>query len=500
MYRQRFGHEDGNLNNDKTPLKNASDISSYSMRGTHISLNNTECRSPSSTITFQGSMLRMNGSPLHNIISNTPHNMSGSAETNFTSSSVLTRLPDSEARRPFRPSFGTSTSGVKNLSEDLEKAIDDTEHLNEFDDGDPASDEPTSDMWKGYSSIGPPNALCSDCGAIMWDVERNNKKSRNAAPTFSLCCKSGQVVLPPEKHAPEPLASLLYGGPKSTHFRKNIRVYNCMFAMCSSGGKIDHNINRGGAPFCFKIRGQNLHFIGSLIPDEGEKPKFCQLYIYDTDNEQSNRIGAVGAKVDDVDLDIVDSLTRMLDENNKLVSYFRTAQRRFKSNEQEDFKLVLMSALINVIPEEEFTIQMHRFEIIPLEDLQEHVVEGNPNWLNEFSIDVMGIVEDLEPIQEFQTNHGPVEIIKFTIYDGSVRHKVHISGPFNPDALSLYDDQFANPKIVIMASTRISEFRGTIKITNLSSTKIYVNLECPEVTTFRQWLINDGFMEFWPII
>ena len=33
-------------------------------------------------------------------------------------------------------------------------------------------------------------------------------------------------------------------------------------------------------------------------------------------------------------------------------------------------------------------------------------------------IDVMGIVEDLEPIQEFQTNHGPVEIIKFTIYDG----------------------------------------------------------------------------------
>ncbi|WOG92308.1 hypothetical protein DCAR_0311571 [Daucus carota subsp. sativus] len=164
--------------------------------------------------------------------------------------------------------------------------------------------------------------------------------SENSSSTFA----SGQVVLPPEKHAPEPLASLLYGGPKSTHFRKNIRVYNCMFAMCSSGGKIDHKINRGGAPFCFKIRGQNLHFIGSLIPDEGEKPKFCQLYIYDTDNEQSNRIGAVGAKVDDVDLDIVDSLTRMLDENNKLVSYFRTAQRRFKSNEQEDFKLVLISS------------------------------------------------------------------------------------------------------------------------------------------------------------
>ena len=144
----------------------------------------------------------------------------------------------------------------------------------------------TIDLWHGYTSIGPPHAKCKSCSAIMWDQERNNKSNRNAPPIFSLCCKSGQVVLPREEQPPEPLASLLLGSPKSTHFRQNIRVYNCMFAMCSSGGKIDHKINRGGAPFCVNIRGQNMHFIGSLLPEDGGKPKFCQLYIYDTDNER----------------------------------------------------------------------------------------------------------------------------------------------------------------------------------------------------------------------
>ena len=200
------------------------------------------------------------------------------------------------------------------------------------------------DMWKGYCSIGPPNATCAICRAVMWDMERNNKSNRNAPPSFSLCCKSGQVILPLEDHPPEPLASLLNGGPKTPHFRQNIRVYNCMFAMCSSGGKVDHKINRGGAPFCFKIRGQNMHFIGSLIPEEGSKPKFCQLYIYDTDNENSNRIGAVGSKPDDVDMEIVEGLTRMLDEKNKLVRYFRSAREKHRNGDQTEFKLILISS------------------------------------------------------------------------------------------------------------------------------------------------------------
>lgn len=111
-------------------------------------------------------------------------------------------------------------------------------------------------------------------------MERN-KSEKNKQPTFSLGCRNGQVELPKEKHVPEPLASLLRN---SLHFIYDIKVYNCLFAMCSTGGRVDHSINRWIAPYCFKVRGMNLHFIGSLIPEEGKNPKFCQLYIYDTQN------------------------------------------------------------------------------------------------------------------------------------------------------------------------------------------------------------------------
>ncbi|XP_063942021.1 uncharacterized protein LOC108209912 isoform X3 [Daucus carota subsp. sativus] len=70
----------------------------------------------------------------------------------------------------------------------------------------------------------------------MWNMERNNKSNMNSTPTFSICCKDGAVVLPREENAPEPLSSLLHGSERSAGFRRNIRVYNSMFATCSSGG------------------------------------------------------------------------------------------------------------------------------------------------------------------------------------------------------------------------------------------------------------------------
>lgn len=193
-------------------------------------------------------------------------------------------------------------------------------------------------------SLGAPVKQCSKCSAIMWNMERNNKSNMNAPPTFMLCCKNGAVVLPREEPPPEPLSSLLYGDESSTHFRQNIRVYNSMFAMCSSGGQVDHKINSGGAPYCFKIRGTNMHFVGSLLPPDGEHPKFSQLYIYDTDNEIANRLGVVGSSRDQVRIDIVQKLTRMLDQHNKLVRYFRSARERFKNRELDEFKLILISS------------------------------------------------------------------------------------------------------------------------------------------------------------
>lgn len=130
----------------------------------------------------------------------------------------------------------------------------------------------------------------------MWKQERNNKSAKSKKPTFSLCCCVGEVELPKFRHPPSYLASLLMGSANARHFRNNIRAYNCMFAYTSLGGNINKLINKGNAPFCFSLTGQNHYHFGSLMPEKGKPPRFCQLYFYDTENEVNNRISAVEKK------------------------------------------------------------------------------------------------------------------------------------------------------------------------------------------------------------
>ena len=107
-----------------------------------------------------------------------------------------------------------------------------------------------------------------------------------------------------------------------------IKIYNSLLAFTSLGGNIDHSVNNGTAPYVFNLNGQNHHIIGSLIPIDGQKTQFAQLYIYDTKNEIANRIDAVtsGDHRKDVDIDIVIGLLNMLDNCNQLVKYFRMAR------------------------------------------------------------------------------------------------------------------------------------------------------------------------------
>ena len=67
-----------------------------------------------------------------------------------------------------------------------------------------------------------------------------------------------------------------------------------MFSFTSMGGKIDHKINSGRVPYVYRMCGQNYHLQGSLLPQEGDQPKFSQLYIYDTENEENNIVKEVG--------------------------------------------------------------------------------------------------------------------------------------------------------------------------------------------------------------
>nr|GEW70121.1 DNA helicase [Tanacetum cinerariifolium] len=90
--------------------------------------------------------------------------------------------------------------------------------------------------------------------------------------------------------------------------------------------------------------GEVYHWIGSLCPNEGDPPRFLQLYIYDTENEVSNRMRHFGGEGSGgLDQNIVPSLIGFLDEHNKLVRVFRTARDKCAGQFVPDFKIRLYS-------------------------------------------------------------------------------------------------------------------------------------------------------------
>ncbi|KAL1811205.1 hypothetical protein ACET3Z_021270 [Daucus carota] len=64
------------------------------------------------------------------------------------------------------------------------------------------------------------------------------------------------------------------------------------------------------------------------------------------------------------------------------------------------------------------SIPRYKFDIRPLGDLLEYSVVHNSLSQNQFSTDVIGVVEDLAPVQLLPSNLGEVQLVRFTICDG----------------------------------------------------------------------------------
>ncbi|GKC54333.1 DNA helicase [Tanacetum coccineum] len=167
-------------------------------------------------------------------------------------------------------------------------------------------------------------------------------------PKYNGCCKGGQVVLRTYQIYPEYIKLLL----QDRHFMENIRAYNQMYSVTSLGANIDESINIGRGPYVFKISGQLYHWIGSLCPEEGQPPRFLQLYVYDTDNEVDNRINHFGGQNSNLRRDIVEGLIELLDTHNALVQLFRTAREKLADTHVPNFQV----RLYNVVGAHEYEL------------------------------------------------------------------------------------------------------------------------------------------------
>ncbi|XP_035845337.1 uncharacterized protein LOC110933803 [Helianthus annuus] len=200
------------------------------------------------------------------------------------------------------------------------------------------------DPYKGVSNI-----VCDICNAKLWKVEAGKGKVYSGRTTYMLCYAYGKVHLPNFKETCLEYQNLFKSlDDKCKHFLLNICRFNSMFLFTSMGGKVDSKINRGNAPYVYRISGENYHTLGSLLPKEGGEPKFAQVYIYDTDNEVCNRKTVfsisnkpASATSDLLDTELIEYLKVILDSNNQLVKTYRRVRDRFVDNPHVDLKLRL---------------------------------------------------------------------------------------------------------------------------------------------------------------
>lgn len=101
----------------------------------------------------------------------------------------------------------------------------------------------------------------------------------NANGSFGNCCRKGSIRLAPITPGNANFKNLLMS------LKSKVRQYNTAFSMVSMGVRREHHTGRG--PFVFKANGSISHRIGSILPNENEYAKFCQIYF--TDNESMAR-------------------------------------------------------------------------------------------------------------------------------------------------------------------------------------------------------------------
>ncbi|XP_072066977.1 uncharacterized protein [Arachis hypogaea] len=196
---------------------------------------------------------------------------------------------------------------------------------------------------QGCLDVGDPNYECSICGTYFWLSERVERDSTINRPVFTVCCSKEKIQLPYLRKPPDLLYNFINGhDSKSLYFQKNIRSYNSMFAFTSLGGKVLDSVNDGSGPPQFIITGQNYHRIGSLLPDPGQKPKFAQLYIYDTQHEIMHRQG-IFRQTSEIDKELITELLQMIDTHNVIAQSFRRVREFYQCHPSEIFSLKLYS-------------------------------------------------------------------------------------------------------------------------------------------------------------
>ncbi|KAL3630443.1 hypothetical protein CASFOL_023427 [Castilleja foliolosa] len=189
-----------------------------------------------------------------------------------------------------------------------------------------------------YFDDGDSEYIYEYCTALFWFAERIVRGPLHARPRYTHCCKSSKVRLPLPLEPPDTIRHLF----EDSTFMENVRAYNNMFSMTSFGAKVDDTVNDGFGPYVFKVSGQVSHWIGSICPPDNDRPRFLQLYIYDTENEIPNRMRFFDfSDRHPLSAAVVSCISETLKSCNEYARLFKSAKDLCDMSENSDFSVRL---------------------------------------------------------------------------------------------------------------------------------------------------------------
>ncbi|CAN1145644.1 hypothetical protein LINPERHAP2_LOCUS14792 [Linum perenne] len=206
----------------------------------------------------------------------------------------------------------------------------------------------TTKLQETVLDLGLPTLACVYCNSFFWPNEALCLAKRKTNPQYPSCCQLGKVDVPLVDPTPPLLDNLLdvNGDARSKHYRSNIHSYNAAFSWTSFGAKLDPCLLRSRGPYSLVLCGENYHYMGSLLPPEGQRPRYMQLYVFDPTSEVNDRLSNVADGNRNLDAQLMAALQDMLDANNALAQSFRKVRDALQDPTNQNLRLRISGARV----------------------------------------------------------------------------------------------------------------------------------------------------------
>ncbi|MBW0554638.1 hypothetical protein O181_094353 [Austropuccinia psidii MF-1] len=103
-------------------------------------------------------------------------------------------------------------------------------------------------------------------------------------------------------------------------FRENFQAYNNSLSFTSLGVHFDETVQRRGA-YCFRVRGELHHNIGSIFPMKEDDARFAQIFVVG-DGQEDEVKQQIKNSGQDLDHNILKEWQKFLSSNNPYVKTY----------------------------------------------------------------------------------------------------------------------------------------------------------------------------------